>query len=144
MTDLPDIGNPRFLALLDEMRDTHIRKAAGYSGSDNPDTFANFREAEKWGVEDWRGCLVRMGDKYRRLQNLTRDPANDLVGENVRDTAMDLANYALIYVCLAEQAMSNAPELPLDVLTGGTPDERYGPITRGFPGHLIERPDWRS
>lgn len=97
------LGNPRFLELLDETRNTHIGKAAGYSGSDNPDTWANFREAIAWGLTPLQGCLVRMGDKYRRIQSLRRDPNNDRVGEPIRDTLMDLANYALIAVCLHEE-----------------------------------------
>ena len=97
-----DRSNPRFLALLDEVRAVHVAKAAGYSGA-NTDTWANFREAEAWGLTPLQGCLVRMGDKYRRVQNLRRNPANDQVGESIRDTLMDLANYALIAVCLLEE-----------------------------------------
>lgn len=101
--DLESLGNPAFLALLDETRKTHLAKAAGYSGSDNPDTWSNFREATAWGLTPLEGCLVRMGDKYRRVQNLRRNAANDQVGESIRDTLMDLANYALIAVCLMQE-----------------------------------------
>jgi hypothetical protein len=101
--DVSALGNRRFLELLDEQRATHLAKAAGYSGSDNPDTWANFREAENWGVRPLDGCLVRMGDKYRRAQNVIRNPANDQVGETLRETLMDLANYAMIAVCLLEE-----------------------------------------
>lgn len=96
-------GNPRFLDLLAEVQDVHLAKAAGYSGIDQPDTWANFLEAQAWGVTPLNGCLVRMGDKYRRAQNLRRNPANDQTGESIRDTLMDLANYALIAVCLLEE-----------------------------------------
>ena len=89
--------------LLDEVRTIHENKAAGYSGSDQPDTWANFREATAWGLTPLQGCLVRMGDKYRRIQNLRRNPDNDRVGESIRDTLMDLANYALIAICLLEE-----------------------------------------
>jgi hypothetical protein len=102
--DLLDaLGNQRFIELLSEMYRTHLEKAAGYSGVDQPDTWANFREAEAWGLSPSEGCLVRMGDKYRRVQNLRRNPANDQVGESIKDTLMDLANYALIAVCLLEE-----------------------------------------
>jgi len=109
--ELRDIGNPRFLELLEEVGLTHRAKAAGYSGSDNPDTWTNFREAEGWGVSPLKGCLVRMGDKYRRVQNLMRNPANDRVGESIVDTLMDLANYALIAVCLYEEAHADVPSV---------------------------------
>lgn len=100
---LDDIGNPRFLELLEEEGRMHRAKAAGYSGSDNPDTWANFREATAWGLTPLQGCLVRLGDKYRRLQNLMRNPENDQVGESFKDTAMDLSAYSKIAICLFEE-----------------------------------------
>lgn len=53
----------RYLELLDEMKDLHIRKNAGYTG-DNPDPWANFRMAEMFGVSGVLGVLVRMSDKF--------------------------------------------------------------------------------
>lgn len=96
-------GSPRYLALLDEMRDLHIRKNAGYAGVGNSDPWINFRGAEGFGVDPLRGILVRMSDKYIRIQNLLRDPDNDKVGESIRDTLMDLSAYALIAICVMEE-----------------------------------------
>lgn len=96
-------GNPRYLALLDEMRDLHARKSAGYSGQDNLAEVRPCVGAENWGTTALMGCLIRMGDKFRRLQNLTRDATNEQVGESFRDTAIDLASYALIAICLSEE-----------------------------------------
>lgn len=96
-------ASPRYLALLDEMAALHQAKAAGYSG--DKDTWANFREAEAWGVSPLQGCLVRMGDKYRRCQNLLANPSNEQVGEALTDTLMDLSAYALIAICLIEERL---------------------------------------
>lgn len=108
--DLDRLGNPRFLELCAQEVLTHKQKAAGYSGSDNPDTWGNFREAEAWGLTPVEGCLVRMGDKYRRVQNLRRNAANDQVGESIKDTLLDLSNYAKIAVCLIEEEEAAARE----------------------------------
>jgi hypothetical protein len=94
-------GDQRFLALLDEMGELHVRKAAGYGAAD--DAWANFRGAAAYGVTPLQGCLVRFNDKVIRTQNLLRDPANDKVGESLRDTLMDAASYALIAICLLEE-----------------------------------------
>lgn len=96
-------ASERYLQLLREMETLHRAKAAGYSGQDNPDTWSNFREAERLGISPLLGVLVRMGDKYRRIQNLVRDHTNEQVGESLRDTLMDLASYSLIAVCLLEE-----------------------------------------
>lgn len=106
-------ASPRYLELLERMKALHVGKSAGYSGEDNPDTWANFREARNWGITDLDGCLVRLGDKYKRLQNLHLNPANDQVGEAFPETAMDLAAYALIAICLHEEqdeALKHPPE----------------------------------
>jgi hypothetical protein len=97
------MASKRYLELLDSAKDLHIRKNAGYSGADNPDPWANFRMAEDFGVSAFRGCLVRMSDKYIRITNLLKDPNNEQVGENIKDTLMDLSAYALIAVCLLEE-----------------------------------------
>ena len=94
-------GNPRYLQLIDEMRALHVAKSAGYG--DDHDTWSNFREARAWGLTEVQGCVTRLGDKYRRAQNLMRDPAKDQVGESLRDTLMDLSSYALIAICLLEE-----------------------------------------
>lgn len=97
------MASQRYLQLLEQMKDLHIRKNAGYSGMDNPDPWANFRMAESFGVSAFQGCLVRMSDKYIRITNLVKDPNNEKVGENIKDTLFDLAAYALIAVCLLEE-----------------------------------------
>jgi hypothetical protein len=102
-------ASPRYLALLEEMAALHKAKAAGYSGE--KDTWANFREAESWGVTPLAGCLVRMGDKYRRIQNLILNPANEQVGEAITDTLMDLSAYALIAICLTEEESQFAAQV---------------------------------
>ena len=95
-------GDPQYLKLLDEMRELHLKKNAGYSG-DNPDRWVNFRMAENFGVSAFLGCLVRMSDKFNRVQNLVKNPRNEQVGEAITDTLMDLASYALISICLLQE-----------------------------------------
>lgn len=97
------MASQRYLQLLKDMEQLHIKKNSGYAGKDNPDPWANFRLSEGFGVSAERGCLVRMSDKFIRVQNLMKDPTNDQVGENIKDTLFDLASYALITICLIEE-----------------------------------------
>lgn len=96
-------ANKRFLELLDELKSVHVAKSAGYAGKDNPDAFANFRLSNTFGVSAFKGCLVRMADKFTRVGNLIRDSSNDMVGESVKDNLLDLASYALIAYVLYEE-----------------------------------------
>lgn len=96
-------ASKKFLELLDEMRETHLKKSAGYAGMDNPDTFANFRLSENLGVSAFLGCMIRLSDKYTRACNLIKNPKNEQLGEKLKDTLIDLASYALIAICLLEE-----------------------------------------
>lgn len=93
----------RYLQLLDEMQKLHEAKSAGYSGKDNPDPWANFRLSRQFGISPSDGALVRMSDKWQRLTSLLKNPENDMVGESIKDTLMDLSAYALIVICLMEE-----------------------------------------
>lgn len=97
------MASKRYLELLEQMKTLHEKKNAGYAGMENPDAWANFRMSESFGVSAFKGCLVRMSDKYIRVTNLVKNPKNEQVGENVKDTLFDLAAYALIAVCLLEE-----------------------------------------
>lgn len=93
----------RFFELLEEMKEMWLNKNAGYAGQDNPDPYANFRLSEWFGVPVTKGVMIRMSDKFKRLANLTKNPSNDKVGENIKDTLMDMAVYCIILICLLEE-----------------------------------------
>lgn len=95
-------GTQDYLAILEKMRDLHIRKNTGYSGHSD-DTWYNFRSCERWGGDAITGVMYRMTDKWSRLESLMVNEANDQVGETMSDTLMDLAAYALIMVCLRQE-----------------------------------------
>jgi nitrogen regulatory protein PII-like uncharacterized protein len=96
------MASEKYLELLVKMRDLHVRKNAGYAG-DSPDPWANFRMSELFGVSPFLGVLVRMSDKFIRVSNLVKNPDNEKVGENIKDTLMDLAAYSLIAIAILEE-----------------------------------------
>jgi len=89
--------------LMVDATELHIAKNAGYAGADNPDPWANFRLSQTFGVPPVQGVLVRLSDKWSRIQSLRRDPSNERIGESLLDTLRDLAAYALIAICLLEE-----------------------------------------
>lgn len=95
-------GSPAFHALLDELRDLHERKNAGYAGH-STDPFVNFRQCEAFGIKATNGVITRLSDKWSRLQALWADAGNEQVGESIRDTLLDMSAYALILICLLEE-----------------------------------------
>lgn len=95
--------NKSIEVILGEATQLHIDKNAGYAGADNPDPWANFRLSADFGISPVQGVLVRMTDKWSRIQSLRRNPLNDRIGESILDTLRDLAAYALIAVCLINE-----------------------------------------
>lgn len=95
-------GDPTYLQLLEDMRQLHIKKNAGYAG-DSADRWANFRLSESFGVSPFLGVMVRMSDKWIRIINLIKNPLLDQVGESIDDTLFDLAAYALIAICIRRE-----------------------------------------
>lgn len=66
------------------------------------------------------GVLVRLGDKIQRLQHISKSDITLVKTETLRDTLMDLHNYAAMAVMLLDEKSSQ------DVLTNdNTSDEDY-------------------
>ena len=62
--------------------------------TDYGDAFANYGTI---------GVLVRMGDKIQRLQSITRNNLSLVNSESLRDTLIDLHNYAAMAIMLLDE-----------------------------------------
>lgn len=86
-------GSDEFVAVLDEIRDLHLRKTQDYGESD--DAFANIRfGAQVVGIDPWQACLIRICDKVQRLKAFCHNGRVEFDG--LEDTLKDLASYAVI------------------------------------------------
>lgn len=79
-----------------DARELCSRKSGDYA--DDGDALRNLRMCEALGLATVeQGILVRLTDKLSRLANLmTRDAK--VVDESVRDTVLDIVNYALLFL----------------------------------------------
>jgi len=91
----------RFMEVIDRMTSIHKKKDADYSGDNS--SLGNFRESEKLGIPAWVGAFVRLQDKYARACNLIRSSVAVVEDETLEDTLIDLANYAVIVLCLLKE-----------------------------------------
>lgn len=82
-------------AALDIMR----AKNHDYAASDDP--LRNLHACRNLGVSTALGIVVRLQDKLCRLANLTRS-APAVADESARDTALDVINYAVLYLAALE------------------------------------------
>jgi hypothetical protein len=89
------------LNILDNMQSVYEAKDNDYSATGLP--MGNLRKCEDAGIEAWRGCLVRIGDKMSRLENFLKEKEYLVISEKAEDTVIDLANYAILMSCLIEE-----------------------------------------
>ena len=54
------------------------------------------------------GVIVRIGDKIRRLSHITSSGVNMVNNESVRDTLIDLHNYAAMAIILIDEESIDA------------------------------------
>lgn len=96
-------GHKRFYELLEEIKELHNKKNQNYAKDQDP--LSNLRACKEFGVEPWIGVLIRLSDKWSRLQELAKGK-KDLVGESVVDTLTDTAIYSLLCIILFEESQS--------------------------------------
>lgn len=90
-------GSREFLAVLDELRDLHLRKTMDY-GVDE-DALSNIRSsADVCNMPAWAGCVLRMMDKMHRLKAYFRRGRTEFDG--IEDTLKDIACYSAIALVL--------------------------------------------
>ena len=80
----------RFNELLEEMRKTHNAKRHDYASVE--DVFANFRTCEMGGILllVWKGCCVRLGDKFIRIMGFAKKELLEVKDESIKDTLIDI------------------------------------------------------
>lgn len=66
------------------------------------DVLSNFRSYESFGISARQGLMSRIVDKVSRLSNHANGLEFQVTEETVRDTVLDLVNYAVLYFCLSK------------------------------------------
>ena len=98
------MNKDRFYELLYTMKILHDAKRHDYG---NEDVLANFKLSELAGIPAWKGCVVRMGDKFSRIMNYAKSESLAVKDEKIKDTLIDMANYSLIALILLEEEKGN-------------------------------------
>lgn len=125
---------PTWLALhrelCDEARALSERKGHDYSGV--ADTLKNLKVSAAFGhVSPEHGVLVRIGDKVARLWELTAAGAHGQVkDESVRDTVLDLLNYACL-LCALIQDTDTSTQIDARRTAGQAEDPEAAPAETG-------------
>jgi len=109
-------GHPGFYLLLLEMAELHSRKNHDYSGEGDP--LKNLRAPERIGVNAFTGVMVRLQDKWSRLEQFMRSGKFLVKGEGVIDTLIDNAVYSLLAILLYKEMANKALESSISETDG--------------------------
>ena len=93
----------RFKGVLQECINIAMKKNHDYATGE--DALANFREFGSFGV------AVRLSDKMKRLINFAKGGQLQVKDESIKDTCMDIINYAAIYIIMKEEEKEEVPNL---------------------------------
>lgn len=93
-------GHPRFYELLDELAELHSRKNSDYATEEEP--LSNLKRCEKLGIPAWMGVIVRLEDKWDRIEKIAKKGKPAVSEESIIDTLKDSAVYALLCIVLIE------------------------------------------
>lgn len=97
-------GHPDFYKIIDELKEIHSNKNHDYAGKSDP--FKNFRLSELIGIPAWKGCLIRISDKFARLCNFAKSGELKVKDESVEDTFKDMAIYSIIGLILYRERLN--------------------------------------
>lgn len=92
-------GESRFTDTLLDLYSVHLTKHQDYDPSGL--LFENIRQSKEFGVPGWIGAMVRLNDKIKRIQSFIKHCS--LQNEGVKDSLLDIANYAIIALILYEE-----------------------------------------
>ena len=95
--------------LTDEARELSSRKNHDYSGGkDDTHPFLNFTRCEAMGIcKTEAGILVRLTDKMSRLSTFITTGEFKVKDEALRDTVLDIINYAVILYAYTQSQKEN-------------------------------------
>lgn len=99
-------GHPDFYKLLEQMAELHSRKNHDYAGTSDP--LKNLRACERLDMDPFLGVMVRLQDKWSRLEEFIKQGVMLVKDESVEDTLMDNAVYSLLAIILRREAKIKA------------------------------------
>ena len=98
-------GHPDFYKLLDQMAELHSRKNHDYAGTSDP--LKNLRACTRLELDPFIGVMVRLQDKWSRIEEFVKSKTLLVKNESVEDTLMDNAVYSLLAIILLREQKKN-------------------------------------
>ena len=108
--------NREFDDMLDELKMLHDAKSHDYSTPENP--YKNLEGVQRIGIEPWRGIVIRLMDKFERLEGFCRTRELAVKSESIEDTFKDIAIYSVLALILYRKEEDDATQELTEVERG--------------------------
>ena len=102
--------NKEFDDALDQLKMLHDAKNHDYATAKNP--YKNLEGVQRIGIEPWRGIVIRLMDKFERVEQFCRSGELAIKSEGLEDTFKDIAIYSTLAMILFRKS-ENLKELGL-------------------------------
>ena len=104
--------NREFDDALDELKMLHDAKNHDYATAENP--YKNLEKVLSIGIEPWRGIVIRLMDKFSRLEEYCVKGELAIKSEGIEDTFKDIANYSILAMILFRKEQKQAESYDVD------------------------------
>ena len=104
--------NREFDDALDELKMLHDAKNHDYATAENP--YKNLEKVLSIGIEPWRGIVIRLMDKFSRLEEYCVKGELAIKSEGIEDTFKDIANYSILAMILFRKEQKLAESYDVD------------------------------
>ena len=97
--------NREFDDALDELKMLHDAKNHDYATAENP--YKNLEGVSRIGIEPWRGIVIRLMDKFERVEQYCRNGELAIKSEGMEDTFKDIAIYSTLAIILFRKGQND-------------------------------------
>ena len=98
--------NKEFDDALDELKMLHDAKNHDYATAENP--YKNLEGVSRIGIEPWRGIVIRLMDKFERVEQYCTNGELAIKSKGIEDTFADIAVYSTLAVILFRKQQDEA------------------------------------
>jgi hypothetical protein len=114
--------NKEFDDVLDELKVLHDAKNHDYATAENP--YKNLEGVSKIGIEPWRGIVIRLMDKFERVQQYCVNGELKVKSEGLEDTFADISIYSALAIILFRKEQAESYDVDRDGGLGISLDAR--------------------
>ena len=104
--------NREFDDALDELKMLHDAKNHDYATAENP--YKNLEKVLSIGIEPWRGIVIRLMDKFSRLEEYCVKGELAIKSEGLEDTLKDISVYSILAMILFRKEQKLAESYDVD------------------------------